>query len=205
MVVPPGIVALLKRKRAQEEVVQVPKIIPRIYKQIPKTQEEIVHDPKIIQQVPITIDLEEIVQVPTIIQQEHDEMVVDSPIPMTPEEIVHEPKIIQQEPIITPLEEKLHRRLLELEARVEGLVGTSSFVDSLFEEEVPTPTTQEEIATEPKNIQQNPMTQEEIVHESKFIQQTEVGRVLPFSPKSRDMYRHVFFHVVPSERHGWIL
>ena len=132
------------------------------------------------------------------ITQQHDEMVVDSPIPMTPEEIVHEPKIIQQEEI-------LHRRLLELEARVEGLVGTSSFVDSLFEEEVPTPTTQEEIATEPKIIQQIPMTQEEIVHESKFIQQTEVGRVLPFSPKSRDLYRHVFFHVVPSERHGWIL
>ena len=192
---------MMKRRRAQEEVVHVPKIIPRL---IPMTQEEIVHDPKIIQQVPITIDLEEIVQVPTIIQQEHDEMVVDSPIPMTPEEIVHEPKIIQQEPSLQ-LEEKLHRRLLELEARVEGLVGTSSFVDSLFEEEVPTPTTQEEIATEPKIIQQIPMTQEEIVHESKFIQQTEVGCVLPFSPKSRDLYRHVFFHVVPSERHGWIL
>jgi hypothetical protein len=132
------------------------------------------------------------------ITQQHDKMVVDSPIPMTPEEIVHEPKIIQQESSLQ-LEEKLHRRLLELEARVEGLVGTSSFVDSLFEEEVPTPTTQEEIATEPKIIQQNPMTQEEIVHESKF------GRVLPFSPKSRDMYRHVFFHVVPSERHGWFL
>jgi len=197
MVVPSGIVALLKRKRAQEEVVHVPKIIPRIYKQIPKTQEEIVHDPKIIQQEPITIDLEEIVHESKIIQQ------VPNTIDL--EEFVHEPKIIQQEPIITPREEKLHRRLLELEARVEGLVGTSSFVDSLFEEEVPTPTTQEEIATEPKNIQQNPMTQEEIVHESKFIQQTEVGRVLPFSPKSRDLYRHVFFHVVPSERHGWIL
>ena len=172
---------------------QVPKIIPRIYKQIPKTQEEIVHEPKIIQQVPITIDLEEIVHEPKIIQQEHDEMVVDSPIPMTPEEIVHEPKIIQQEPIITPREEKLHRRLLELEARVEGLVGTSSFVDSLFEEEVPTPTTQEEIATEPKIIQQNPMTQEEIVQVPTIIpNDPSLGIVSPMAPKTRKMFHEAF-------------
>ena len=172
------------------------KIIPRIYKQIPKTQEEIVHEPKIIQQKPITIDLEE---------------------------IVHELKIIQQEPITQQHDEKLHRRILELEARVEGLVGTSSFVDSLFGEEVPTPMTQEEIATEPKIIQQVPMTQEEIATEPKIIQRVPMtpeeiatepkiipfsegrtGRVLPFSPKSRDLYRLFCLQVLPSERHDFI-
>ena len=183
MVVPAGILVLLKRKRAQEEVVPVPKFIPRLYRHvveepIPKTQEKIVHDPKIIQQEPIT--------------QQHGEMDVVSPDPKIQEEFVHEPKIIQQEPITTPREDKLHRRLLELEARVEGLVGTSSFVDSLFEEEVPIPMTQEEII------------QEEIIQEPKFIQQTELGRVLPFSPKTRDLHMQVFFQVLPSVRYAWI-
>ena len=111
-------------------------------------------------------------------------------IPMTLEKIV--PKIIQQEmnvevPIPMTLEEKLNQRLQELEDRVEGLVGTSSFVDSLFEEEVPIP-----------------MTQEEIIQEPKFIQQTELGRVLPFSPKARDLHMQVFFQVLPSARYAWI-
>ena len=184
MVVPAGILVLLKRKRAQEEVVPVPKFIPRLYRHvveepIPKTQEKIVHDLKTIQQEPITIDLEEIVHVPKIIQQEAT--------PMTLEEIVHVPKTIQQEAIPMTLEEKLNQRLQELEARVEGLVGTSSFVDSLFEEEVPIP-----------------MTQEEIIQEPKFIQQTELGRVLPFSPKTRDLHMQVFFQVLPSVRYAWI-
>ena len=88
--VPPGIVAFLKRKRASEEVVHVPKIIPRIL----KTQEEIVQVPKIIQQVvkePIPMTQEEIATEPKIIQQVS--------IPKTQEEIVHEPKINQQLPM----------------------------------------------------------------------------------------------------------
>ena len=208
MAPPLGIKIMMMKRKATAKVISatVSPFRPKIIQQEPIIQQHV----ELVVDSPIPMTPEEIEDEPIVIKQEgitqqHDEMVVDSPDPMIQEEFVHEPKIIQQEPIITPREEKLHRRLLELEARVEGLVGTSSFVDSLFEEEVPTPTTQEEIATEPKIIQQIPMTQEEIVHESKFIQQTEVGRVLPFSPKSRDLYRHVFFHVVPSERYGWIL
>ena len=122
--------------------------------------------------------------------------IVEEPIPKTQEEIVQVPKIIpriykkvEEERLAVEKAEEMQLRIQSLEERIQSLVDTSTFVDEVFAE-----------LEEPI-----PMTQEEIVNEPEFIPQTEVGRVLPFSPKSRDLYRQVCFQVLPSERHAWIV
>ena len=186
--VPPGIIALLKRKRAQE-VVHVPKIIPRIYKQvveepIPKTLEEIVQVPKIIQL--------KIIQQQCITQQ-HDEMTEKAEEERLAAEKTEQAKKAalkaEEERLAAEKAEQVQLRIQSLEERLQSLVDTSTFVDEVFAEmeEVPIP-----------------MTQEEIIQEPKFIQQTELGRVLPFSPKTRDLHMQVFFQVLPSVRYAWI-
>ena len=125
MAPPPGVIAMMQRKRTQEEIVHVPKIIP-IYKQdvevpIPMTQEEVVHVPKII---------------PPIYKQ-----VVKEPNPMTQEEIAHMPKV-----------RKLHRIYTEeVKKAAEASAAADEAAKKAEEEivEVPIPMTQEEIVHMP--------------------------------------------------------
>ena len=76
-------------------------------------------------------------------------------------------------------------------------------------DEVPNPTTQEEIVHEPKIIQQVPIptTQVEIVHEPTIIQQNQGEIVymqmicLPVAPKTRVFLHQHFGQVLPTTRY----
>ena len=183
--VPPGIIALLKRKRAQE-VVHVPKIIPRIYKQVVEE--------------PIPKTLEEIVQVPKIIQQSHIQQQV---------EIIGTKNVVEvkmkKEKKEKKKKEKMTDRIRGLEDRLEGLLDAANFVDTLFEKEeiVHVPTIVNHHCHNHEQVEQI-VHESKIIQEPKFIQQTELGRVLPFSPKARDLHMQVFFQVLPSARYAWI-
>ena len=163
----------------------VPKFIPRLYRHVveeptPMTLEEIVQVPKIIQQERIT--------------QQHDDMTVKAEEERLAAEKAEQAKRLaaekaEEERLAAEKAEQVQLRIQSLEERLQSLVDTSTFVDEVFAE----------MEEEPI-----PMTQEEIIQEPKFIQQTELGRVLPFSPKARDLHMQVFFQVLPSVRYAWI-
>ena len=98
MSVPRGIVALMNNKKRKADFIPASRSPHRpmvVHQQHVETFAE----------VPIPMTPEEIVQVPTIIQQEriiqqHVETFAEVPIPMTQEENINVPTIIQQERII---------------------------------------------------------------------------------------------------------